>query len=425
MLKNRAVPFSTPEGQNSRDLVKMGQTYFTPNYKPREMILDHGKGSRLWDMDGNEYIDFGAGIAVCSLGHQDEDLLEALTAQSRKLWHTSNIFFTEPSIRLAQALVDAVPFAERVYFCNSGAEANEAAIKLIRKWATAQGRAPHQREIITFAGSFHGRTMATVTATAQPKYQQGYEPLPGGFVYCGKYNDMDALRACVTENTCAILIEPVQGEGGVVPAKPGYLQEIRALCDEMGILLAFDEIQCGMGRTGTLFAHMGEGVEPDIMTIAKALGGGLPIGALLAGKKVAEIFDFGSHGSTFGGNPVMCAVALAALRKINTPELLAQVVAMEAALRAGLNEMNEELGLFTEVRGKGLMIGAPLAQEFCGKSGALSEICRRFGALVLVAGPDVLRFVPPLTITPEEMEEGLARVKMALAYAKANPENVK
>lgn len=423
MLKNRPLPFVTPEGNLSKELVHKGKTYFTPNYKPREMILDHGKGARLWDLDGNEYIDFGAGIAVCSLGHQDPDLLAALDAQSRKLWHTSNIFFTEPAIRLAEALVEAVPFAQRVYFANSGAEANEAAIKLIRKWASGQGRAPHQREIITFAGSFHGRTLATVTATAQPKYQQGYEPLPGGFVYCPKFNDMEALKACVTENTCAILVEPVQGEGGVVPAKHGFLQEIRALCDEKNILLVFDEIQCGMGRTGALFAHMQEWVVPDIMTIAKALGGGLPIGALLAGEKVAEVFDFGSHGSTFGGNPVMCAVANAALKKINDPALMRHVGEMERLLRSGLDAMNQKLGLFCDIRGRGLMIGAELVQEYKGKSAALSEMARRFGVLVLVAGPDVLRFLPPLTITPDEMQDGLARLGEALSYAKAHPES--
>ncbi len=424
MLKNRPCPFVTPEGDLSKELVYKGKAYFTPNYKPREMILDHGKGARLWDLDGNEYIDFGAGIAVCSLGHQDPDLLAALDAQSRKLWHTSNIFFTEPAIRLAEALVEAVPFARRVYFANSGAEANEAAIKLIRKWATGQGRAPHQREIITFTGSFHGRTLATVTATAQPKYQQGYEPLPGGFVYCPKFNDLDSLKACITENTCAILVEPVQGEGGVVPAKPGFLQEIRALCDERNLLLVFDEIQCGMGRTGALFAHMQENVEPDIMTIAKALGGGLPIGALLAGEKVAEVFDFGSHGSTFGGNPVMCAVALAAVHKINDPVLMRHVGEMERRLRAGLERINQKLSLFCDIRGSGLMIGAELVQEFKGKAPTLSEMARRFGVLVLVAGPDVLRFLPPLTITPDEMEDGLQRLEEALGYAKAHPEGV-
>lgn len=421
MLKNRDMPISTPQGQASRDLVAQGQACFTPNYKPREMILDHGKGARLWDLDGNEYIDFGAGIAVCSLGHQDPDLLAALDAQSRKLWHTSNIFFTEPAIRLAHDLVEAVPFARRAYLCNSGAEANEAAIKLIRKWATSQGRPPQQREIITFAGSFHGRTLATVTATAQPKYQQGFEPLPGGFVYCPHFNDIAALRACINERTCAILVEPVQGEGGVVPAAPGFLQEIRDLCDEKGLLLAVDEIQCGMGRTGVLFAHMADGVAPDIMTLAKALGGGLPIGALLAGEKVAEVFEFGSHGSTFGGNPVMCAVARAALHKINDPGLMAQVAVAEAQLRAGLAAINETLGMFAEIRGKGLMIGAQLTQEFCGKSGAYSDMCRRFGVLVLVAGPDVLRFLPPLTISEEEMAEGIARMQAALAYCREHP----
>ncbi len=419
MLKNRTYPIVTPEGQPSKELVKKGQDYYIPNYKPREMILDHGKGARIWDLDGNEYIDFGAGIAVCSLGHQDPDLLAALDTQSRKLWHTSNIFFTEPGIRLAEALVNSAPFVKRVYFGNSGAEANEAAIKLIRKWATGQGREPHQREIITFAGSFHGRTMATVTATAQPKYQQGYEPLPGGFVYCPEFNNIEALKACVTENTCAILLEPVQGEGGVVPAAPGFLKAVRELCNEWGILLACDEIQCGMGRTGKLYGYMHEeGVEPDILTLAKALGGGLPIGALLAGEQVAEVFDFGSHGSTFGGNPVMCAVALAAITKLNTPEMMAHVTEMEQALRDGLETLNTSLGLFTEVRGRGLMIGAELVEAWHGKAGDLSEMCRRYGVLVLVAGPNVLRFLPPLTLTQEELTEGLARVGKALAYAK-------
>lgn len=413
-----SYPLSTPEGQPSKDLVNKGKTFFTPNYKPREMILDHGKGSRVWDLDGNEYIDFGAGIAVCGLGHLDPDLLAALDKQSRKLWHTSNIFFTEPAIRLAEALVESAPFAKRAYFGNSGAEANEAAIKLIRKWAAGQGREPHRREIITFSGSFHGRTLATVTATAQPKYQHGYEPLPGGFVYCPRFNDMAALRACVTENTCAVLIEPVQGEGGVIPARPGYLQEIRGLCDERNLLLAFDEIQCGMGRTGTLFAHTQDGADPDILTLAKALGGGLPVGAMLVGEKTAEVFDYGSHGSTFGGNPVTCAVALAALEKINSPVLLAHVEASAQHMRRRLAEINAKHGLFTELRGRGLMIGAALTSEYQGKAAAFSELARRFGVLVLIAGPDVLRFVPPLTVTAEELDTGLNRLDAAFGYAK-------
>lgn len=423
MIKNRSYPLTTPEGDLSKELVCKGQAYYVPNYKPREMILDHGKGARVWDLDGNDYVDFGAGIAVCGLGHQDEDLLAALDTQSRKLWHTSNIFFTAPPILLAEALVQSAPFVKRVYFGNSGAEANEAAIKLIRKWATGQGREPHQREIVTFNGSFHGRTLATVTATAQPKYQQGYEPLPGGFVYCPTFNDFEALKACVTENTCAILLEPVQGEGGVIPADTAFLQAIRRLCDEKNILMVFDEIQCGMGRTGLLYAYQhAEGVEPDIMTLAKALGGGLPISAMLVGEKASEVFEFGAHGSTFGGNPVMCAVALAALEKINSPAMLAHVEAMEQHIRRSLQEISHKHGLFTEVRGRGLMIGTELIAEYKGKAGAFSELARRFGALVLVAGPDVLRFVPPLTITSEEIDDGMARLDAALAYAREHPE---
>jgi acetylornithine/N-succinyldiaminopimelate aminotransferase len=404
----------------SSALVEKGQRYYTLNYKPREMILDHGKGSTLWDLDGNDYIDFSAGIAVCSLGHQDPDLLAALDKQSRKLWHTSNVFFTEPPIRLAEALVKHSCFASRVYLCNSGAEANEAAIKLVRKYAADKGKPPESREIITFAGSFHGRTLATVTATAQPKYQQGFEPLPGGFVYCDRFNDVDAVAALVSEKTCAIMVEPVQGEGGVVPAKPGFLAGLRELCDRVGALLVIDEIQAGIGRTGTLFAHCQDGVIPDIVTLAKALGGGLPIGAMLVGAKAAETFQFGSHGSTFGGNPVMAAVALAALEKIANPVLLESVYDKGQWLRDQLHALHNDIGIFAEIRGRGLMIGAELLPEYAGQANAIADIARQHGVLVLVAGPNVMRFVPPLTITQEEMQQGLLRFRNALVAFKAN-----
>lgn len=417
MLRNHPTPYETPSGQASKDLIDKGQTYFIPNYKQRPMILDHGKGARVWDMDGNDYIDFGCGISVTSLGHSDPDLIDALTRQAGKLWHTSNIFYTEPPILLAEALVKATPFARKVYLCNSGAEANEAAIKLIRKYASEQGRPAEKREIITFIGSFHGRTLATVTATAQPKYQQGYEPLPGGFVYADAFNDLEKVKAMVTEKTCAIMVEPVQGEGGVVPATTEFLQGLRTLCDEKGLLLVLDEVQSGMGRTGALFAHMGYGVEPDIMTTAKALGGGIPIGALLANDTVMDVFQFGSHGSTFGGNPVMAAVGLEALRKINSSALLQQVTKQSEAFFAGLKKINDELNIFKEVRGRGLMIGLELVAELAGKSGDFSEMCRRFGVLVLVAGPNVLRLLPPLNITDEEREMGLERMKAALFFA--------
>ena len=401
-------------GALSAELIATGRRYFVPNYKPREMVLDHGKGSTVWDLDGKDYIDLGAGIAVCSLGHQDPDLLHALEHQARKLWHTSNVFFTEPSIRLAEKLVTVSGFADRAFFCNSGAEANEAAIKLVRKYAADQGKPPEARNIISFNGSFHGRTLATVTLTAQPKYQQGFEPLPGGFVYCDRFNDEAAIEKLVDENTCAIFVEPVQGEGGVMPAKPGFLKHLRALCDKVGALLVVDEIQAGMGRTGTLFAYTQDQIEPDIVTLAKALGGGLPIGAMLVGKKVAEVLQFGSHGTTFGGNPVMAAVAIAAVNKLANTTLLSGVMEKSRTLVAGLEEINRELKIFKEIRGRGLMIGAELTAEHAGKSGDISELARKEGVLVLVAGPNVMRFLPPLTINEVELATGIARFRQAL-----------
>lgn len=406
------------QGHNSRarteELIKKGKKYYVPNYKPREMILERGKGATIWDLEGKDYIDLGAGIAVCGLGHHDDDLLDALVSQAQKLWHTSNIFYTEPPILLAEALVESVPFARRAYFCNSGAEANEAAIKLVRKYAADKGRDPHHREIITFNGSFHGRTLATVTATAQPKYQQGFEPLPGGFTYCEKFNDEDAIAALVSDRTCAIFVEPVQGEGGVVPAKPGFLKYLRQLCDQHGALLVVDEVQTGLGRTGELFAHMHDEVEPDVMTLAKALGGGLPIGAMLVGEKASETFQFGSHGSTFGGNPVMCAVAKRALDKINQPAMMNEVVRKSATIRERLAQVNNRLECFTEIRGKGLMIGCELKPQWHGKAGDISEAARTAGVLVLIAGPNVMRLLPPLTITEDEWTLGLDRFEQAM-----------
>lgn len=403
-----------PLSNHSADLIAKGRHYYVPNYKPREMILDHGKGSTVWDLDGNDYIDLGAGIAVSSLGHQDPDLLAALDVQSRKLWHTSNIFFTEPPIRLCEKLVEVSGFAKRAYLCNSGAEANEAAIKLVRKYAADKGKGPEARTIISFTGSFHGRTLAAVTLTAQPKYQQGYEPLPGGFIYCDPFNDEAAIEKLIDANTCAVFVEAVQGEGGVMPAKPGFLKHLRALCDKVGALLVLDEIQAGMMRTGNLFSYQEDGIVPDIVTLAKALGGGLPIGAMLVGEKAAEVFQFGSHGSTFGGNPVMAAVALASVNKLLRPEIAANVRDKSAKLRAALEGMNAEFGLFKEVRGRGLMIGAELVAAHHGKANDLSDLIRKHGVLALVAGPNVLRFVPPLVITDAELDTAMTRMKAAL-----------
>ena len=405
---------------NTSDLLAVGQHYYLPVYRPREVILERGQGARVWDREGKEYIDLSAGIAVCGLGHNDPDLVAALVEQASKLWHTSNVFYSEPPLRLAEELVTASRFAARVFLCNSGAEANEAAIKLIRKWATAQGRAPDQRVIVTFRGRFHGRTLATVTATAQPKYQEGYEPLPGGFRYVD-FNDLAQLESAMsTGDVAAVLVEPIQGEGGVMPAAEGFLRRVRELCDRHGALLALDEIQCGMGRTGSLFAHWQEGVVPDIVTLAKALGGGFPIGAMLAGPKVAEVMQFGAHGTTFGGNPLAAAVARVALRKLGSQEIAVNVAKQSQALRDGLASLDAEFGLFSEVRGRGLMLGAVLKPEYAGRAGEILDHAAAQGLLLLQAGPEVLRFVPALNITDEETSEGVERLRKAIEAWRKN-----
>ncbi|MDR6643600.1 acetylornithine/N-succinyldiaminopimelate aminotransferase [Luteibacter sp. 1214] len=399
---------------DSSDLIGLGKRYWLSVYRPRDVVLDHGKGSRVWDTEGRDYLDFGAGIAVNALGHQDPDLVAALNTQAGKLWHASNVFWTEPPLRLAEELIGHAPFAERVFLCNSGTEANEAAIKLVRKWATSKGRPPEERVIITFKGSFHGRTLASVTATAQPKYQEGYEPLPGGFRYVA-FNDVPALEEAFAQGgVSAVMLEPIQGEGGVMPAEPGFLKVVRELCDKHDALLVLDEIQSGMGRTGTLFAHAHDHVTPDIVTLAKALGAGFPIGAMLVGPKVADIMQFGAHGTTFGGNPMAAAVARVALKKISSPAVLLNVERQGNDIRAGLNKLNHDLHLFSEVRGRGLMIGAVLSDAYKGRAGEILDLAAAHGLLILQAGPDVLRIVPPLTITDEETAEGLERLGAAL-----------
>lgn len=396
------------------ELLGLGRDVLLPVYRQREMILERGQGARVWDSEGREYVDFGAGIAVCSLGHCNPELSAALVEQAGRLWHTSNVFYSEPPLRLAQELVAASRFAERAFLCNSGAEANEAAIKLVRKWAAAHGRGPERRVIVTFRGSFHGRTLAAVTATAQPKYQEGYEPLPGGFRYVD-FNDIAQLEAAMAGgDVAAVMLEPVQGEGGVMPAAPGYLQAVRALCDQHEALLVLDEIQCGMGRSGELFAHWQDGVTPDIVTLAKALGGGMPIGALLAGPKVAQAMQFGAHGTTFGGNPLAAAVARVALRRLGSDGIAANVARQSQAIRGGIEAINHDLGLFAEVRGRGLMLGAVLKPEHAGKAGVIGDLAAAHGLLLLQAGPDVLRFVPALNIGDADVADGLARLRKAL-----------
>ena len=399
---------------DTESLLGIGRDRYVPVYRPRPMVLDHGRGSRLWDMAGKEYVDLAGGIAVCALGHADPELIQALTTQAGKLWHTSNVFNSEPPLRLAEELVTASRFAERVFLCNSGTEANEAAIKLVRKHAALQGRVPDKRVIVTARGSFHGRTLAAVTATAQPKYQEGYEPLPGGFRYVD-FNDLAQLEAAMVHgDVCAVMLEPVQGEGGVMPAAPGYLQGVRTLCNQHDALLVLDEIQCGMGRTGPLFAHWADQVVPDVVTLAKALGAGIPIGAMLVGAQAAQTLQFGAHGSTFGGNPLAAAVARVALRRIESPEIAGNVARQSQAFRDGLAAINAELDVFSQVRGRGLMLGAVLGPAHAGRAGEILDAAAARGVLLLQAGPDVLRIVPALNIPDEDVAEGLARLRLAL-----------
>lgn len=414
MKKAKAAPKTSKTSARTKSLITAGRKYYTEAFRPREVVIERGQGAKLWDTDGKDYIDLGAGIAVTSLGHNNKDLNAALFAQAKKVWHTSNVYFTEPPVLLAEELTKASKFAKRVFFCNSGTEANEAAIKLVRKYAADNGRPPEKRDIITFYGSFHGRTLAAVTATAQPKYHEGFEPLPGGFRYC-KFNDFDAISAMVNENTCAVMLEVIQGEGGITPVKPGFLKHVQDLCHKVGALLVIDDVQAGIGRTGKLFAHFGEpGIKPDVVTLAKGLGGGLPIGAMLMGEKVEHTFQFGSHGSTFSGNPVVCSVARVVLKKIQSAQIQKNTKDRSKQLVDALKVINKKHGLFTEIRGRGLMIGAELKAPWHGKAGDITEVARHHGVLILQAGPNVLRFLPPLVITEKELKDGMARVTRAL-----------
>ncbi len=409
------APKKKPVTAKTKSLLAKGKKYYSLAYKPREMIVARGEGVKIWDTDGNEYIDFGAGISVTSLGHHNKKLVAALMAQAKNIWHTSNIFFTEPAVSLAEELCVASKFAKRAFLTNSGAEANEAAIKLARKYAADKGRPPEKREIITFIGSFHGRTLATITATAQPKYQAGFEPLPGGFTYV-KFNDFAAIEAAISDKTCAVMLEVVQGEGGVTPVAPGFLKHIQDLCHKHDALLMLDQVQDGMMRTGKLFSHFAEaGVKPDVVTLAKALGGGIPIGAMLAGEKVENTFQFGSHGSTFGGNPLACSVARVVLKILQSAELSKNVTARSKQIFAGLKEINIRHNLFAEIRGRGLMIGAELKPEYHGKAPDLAELARKHGLLVLQAGPNVMRLLPPLVIKENELSQGLKKFEAAIS----------
>ncbi len=384
----------------TEELKDFAAKYLMQTYARQPISIVRGRGAKVYDMEGREYIDFVGGIAVNILGHGHPDLVQAIQRQAAQLIHVSNLYYTEPQVRLAQMLVDH-SCADRVFFCNSGAEANEAAIKLARRYGYEKHGA-NRFEIITMKNSFHGRTLATLTATGQEKVQKGFEPLVPGFVYA-PFNDLAAIESLVTDKTTAIMLEPIQGEGGVHVADQAYLKNLRELCTQKDILLIFDEVQTGMGRTGTLFAYEQLGVEPDIMTLAKGLGGGMPIGACLAKDAVAAVFTAGTHASTFGGNPLACAAGLAVCRILIEGRVLEQARRMGDYLSKGLADFKDRHRAVRDVRGLGLLQG--LEVEIDAK--AVVADCLTRGVLVNATSERVLRFVPPLIITQTEIDRVL------------------
>jgi acetylornithine/N-succinyldiaminopimelate aminotransferase len=384
----------------TEELKDFAAKYLMQTYARQPISIVRGRGAKVYDMEGREYIDFVGGIAVNILGHGHPDLVQAIQRQAAQLIHVSNLYYTEPQVRLAQMLVDH-SCADRVFFCNSGAEANEAAIKLARRYGHEK-HGVNRFEIITMKNSFHGRTMATLTATGQEKVQKGFEPLVPGFVYA-PFNDFAAIESLVTDKTTAIMLEPIQGEGGVHVADQAYLKNLRELCTQKDILLIFDEVQTGMGRTGTLFAYEQLGVEPDIMTLAKGLGGGMPIGACLAKDAVAAVFTPGTHASTFGGNPLACAAGLAVCRILIEGRVLEQARRMGDYLSKGLADFKDRHRAVRDVRGLGLLQG--LEVEIDAK--AVVADCLTRGVLVNATSERVLRFVPPLIITQTEIDRVL------------------
>lgn len=400
------IAIMSMKGKNMRN-------YLTPNFTFAPIVPDRGLGSRIWDVNGNEYIDMAGGIAVNALGHCHPLLIAALTEQAQKLWHVSNIYTTEPAQALAQRLVEN-SFADQVFFCNSGAEANEAAFKLARKFARDHfGADSGKNEIVACVNGFHGRTLFTVSVGGQPKYSKDFAPLPSGISHV-PFNDVTAIQAAVTNRTCAVVIEPVQGESGVLPATKEFIQTARRVCDQHQALLIFDEVQTGMGRTGSLFAHTQYEVVPDIVSSAKALGCGIPIGAMLTTHQVGQSFTPGSHGSTFGGNPLACAVGCAAFDLINSEQTLHHVVKQGEKLQTQLARIGQEFAVFAEVRGMGLLVGCVLAEKFHGRAGELMQLCLQQGLMVLIAGGNVLRMAPSLLLSDEDMDEALQRLQSAI-----------
>ncbi|MES3022623.1 MAG: acetylornithine/succinylornithine family transaminase [Pseudomonadota bacterium] len=374
-----------------------------PTYAPAAMVPVRAAGLDLYDQNGKHYLDFTSGIAVTSLGHCNPAIVAALTQQINSLWHLGNGYTNEPVLRLALALTEAT-FADRAFFCNSGAEANEAALKLARKYAHTKFGA-HKSRIVSCLSSFHGRTLFTVSVGGQPKYTEGFEPLPPSIDHI-PYNDIEAARAAIGDDVCAVIVEPIQGEGGVIPGDPAFLKALRELCDQTGALLIFDEVQSGVGRTGALFAYMDKGVTPDILTSAKALGNGYPIGAMLTTNEIGAHFGVGSHGTTYGGNPLAATVALNVVETINQPAFLARVKEASALIFANLGKLSADYPqVFGEVRGSGLLIGLPLAEGFKGRAKDITRAAEGLGLMLLIAGPDVVRFAPALIVSDAQIAD--------------------
>ncbi len=386
----------------TQEILDTERQYLAPTYGRPPIVLDRGSGMYLYDLEGNRYLDFIGGIAVNSLGHTVPEIIGALSQQSAKLMHVSNLYHTEPHAVLAQMLVEN-SFTSKVFFCNSGSESIEAALKFSRRWAYGEG-GDAKHEIVSFEHSFHGRTYGAISATAQPKYHEGFMPILPGMVYL-PFNDAAALDQAISKDkTAAVIVEPLQGEGGVNPAQEGFLTMIRNLCDERNVALIFDEIQCGLCRTGKLFAYQHHGIEPDVMTLAKPLGGGLPIGAVLMKPHIADQLKPGLHGSTFGANPVVCHVATAVVKKMLDDDIAGKAAASGKALMDGLKMLQKRHPEIKDIRGLGLLVGV----EFEGEVSGIVSACQEKGLLVGSAGTNVLRCAPALTIGQAHIDEAIA-----------------
>ncbi len=400
----------TDESHSTSDLLEIGRAHNSPTYAPADLVMDHGEGVYMYDREGHSYLDLLAGIAVNCLGYNHPRLTEALREQTQRCLHVSNLFFSGEQIELLEALTERC-FGDRAFLCNAGTEAVEAGLKLARRYQKVVAEEPERVEIVSMKKSFHGRTMGAITATGQPKYHEGFAPMLPGFKYAD-FNDIDDLERHVDEQTAAVLLEPVQGEGGIRPADEGFLEDVRDLCDERGALLMFDEVQAGIGRTGSLFAYQRYGVTPDIMSLAKGLGGGFPIGAMTATAETFEGWTTGSHASTFGGNPMASVAARTVLEVIDEENLTQNALERGQQLRSELESIAESYDVIEEVRGRGLMLGMQCTDK--SSASAIVDACLEEGVIVNTAGGDTIRLVPPLILSAEDVEEGARRLHRGL-----------